>query len=49
MNLEDVIEKAAYARSGYALAAFKEAALPVYVLTARVLTLSFPRNFVFQR
>ncbi len=39
MILEDVIEKLAYARSGYVLAAFKEAALPVYVLTARVLTL----------
>lgn len=39
MRLEDIVEKAAYARSGYSLAAFKEAALPVYVLTARVLTL----------
>lgn len=39
MRLEDVVERAAYARSGYTLAAFKEAALPVYVLTARVLTL----------
>ncbi len=39
MRLEDVVEMAAYARPGYALAAFKEAALPVYVLTARVLTL----------
>lgn len=39
MMLEDVIEKAAYARPGYVLAAFKEAALPVYVVTARVITL----------
>src|SRR5258708_2041813 len=39
MILEDVLEKAAYARPGYVLAAFKEAALPVYQLTARVTTL----------
>lgn len=39
MILEDVVEDLAYARSGYSLAAFKEAALPVYVLSARVLTL----------
>lgn len=39
MNLEDVLEKTAYARPGSALAAFKDAALPIYVLTARVLTL----------
>ncbi|AMP07647.1 hypothetical protein [Collimonas pratensis] len=39
MNLDDVLEQAAHARPGYSLASFKEAALPVYVLTARVLTL----------
>lgn len=39
MILEDVIEKSAFARPGYALAAFKESALPVYVITARVITL----------
>lgn len=39
MILEDVLEQAAYARPGYALAAFKEAALPVYVITAKVIIL----------
>jgi len=37
--LEDILESAAYARPGYSLAAFKEAALPVYQLTTRVTTL----------
>ena len=39
MNLDATIENAANARPGYSLASFKEAALPVYVLTARILTL----------
>ena len=39
MMLEDAIEKAAYARPGFVLAAFKEAALPVYLVSARVITL----------
>ena len=39
MILEEILEKAAYARPGYSLASFKEAALPIYLLTARVLTL----------
>lgn len=43
MKLEDVLETAAKARPGYALASFKEAALPIYVLTARVLTLDAKR------
>ncbi len=37
--IEDILEKVAFARSGYALAAFKEVALPVYVITARIITL----------
>ncbi|MGY6215723.1 hypothetical protein ACW73L_11245 [Methylolobus aquaticus] len=39
MNLEETLEKAATARPGYELAAFKDAGLPVYLLTVRVLTL----------
>lgn len=39
MNLEQVLEESAYARPGYSLAAFKEAALPNYLLTTRLLTL----------
>jgi len=39
MMLEDVVDKVAYSRPGYSLAAFKEAALPLYVITARVITL----------
>lgn len=39
MSLEQVLEEAATARPGYELAAFREAGLPVYVLTLRVLTL----------
>ncbi|SPA25382.1 conserved hypothetical protein [Cupriavidus taiwanensis] len=39
MNLETVLEHAAYARPGYSLVAFKEAALPNYLLTTRLLTL----------
>lgn len=39
MNLEQVLEKAAYARPGYSLVSFKEAALPNYLLTTRLLTL----------
>lgn len=39
MSLEQVLEQAATARPGYELAAFREAGLPVYVLTLRVLTL----------
>ena len=38
MILEEVLEQAADARPGYELASFKEAGLPVYVLTVRVLT-----------
>lgn len=37
MNLEAVLEKAATARPGYNLASFKEAALPHFLLTARIL------------
>lgn len=39
MNLELTLQEAASARPGYTLVSFKEAALPVYVLTARVLVL----------
>lgn len=39
MSLEQILEQAATARPGYELAAFREAGLPVYVLTLRVLTL----------
>ena len=39
MNLELVLEEAAYARPGYSLVAFKEAALPNYLLTTRLITL----------
>jgi len=39
MSLEQVLEQAAHARPGYELAAFREAGLPVYVLTLRILTL----------
>ena len=38
MILEEVLEQAADARPGYELASFKEAGLPVYVLTVRELT-----------
>lgn len=37
MNIEAVLEKAATARPGYTLASFKEAALPHFLLTARIL------------
>lgn len=39
MNLEQTLQEAASARPGYTLVSFKEAALPVYVLTATVLVL----------
>jgi hypothetical protein len=39
MNLDEVLNQAAQARPGYALASFKEAALPIFLLTTRVLTL----------
>ncbi len=39
MSLEQILEKAAHARPGYELATFKEAGLPIYVLTLRILTL----------
>lgn len=39
MNVEPVLEAAAFARPGYSLATFKQAALPVYLLTVRVLVL----------
>ena len=39
MNLEETLVQAATARPGYELAAFKDAGLPVYLLTVRVLTL----------
>jgi hypothetical protein len=39
MNLELILEEAAYARPGYSLVAFKEAALPNYLLTTRLITL----------
>lgn len=39
MSLEQILEQAANARSGYEMATFKEAGLPVYVLTLRILTL----------
>lgn len=39
MSLEQILEQASSARPGYELAAFREAGLPVYVLTLRVLTL----------
>lgn len=39
MSLEKILEQAANARPGYELATFKEAGLPVYVLTLRILTL----------
>lgn len=39
MSLEQILEQASTARPGYELAAFREAGLPVYVLTLRVLTL----------
>lgn len=38
MILENVLEQAGNARPGYELASFKEAGLPVYLLTVRVLT-----------
>lgn len=39
MNLENVLEEAAHARSGYDLVSFKEAGLPVFVLRLRILVL----------
>jgi len=39
-KLEDILQSAAYARPGYVLATFKEAAAPVFRLNARVLTLA---------
>lgn len=39
MSLEQILEQAADARPGYELAAFREAGLPVFVLTLRILTL----------
>jgi hypothetical protein len=39
MIFEDIVEASAYARPGYALAAFREAGLPVYRLTTRFITL----------
>lgn len=39
MNLDEILAQVANARPGYALASFKEAALPVFLLTARVLIL----------
>ncbi|MCW5595249.1 MAG: hypothetical protein KIT42_05185 [Rhodocyclaceae bacterium] len=39
MSLEEILEQAAHARPGYELVTFKEAGLPVYVLTLRILTL----------
>lgn len=39
MNLEQVLEQTAHARSGYDLISYKEAGLPVYVLTLRILVL----------
>jgi hypothetical protein len=38
MELEKLLESAAVARPGYVLASFKDAALPMYQLTARVIT-----------
>jgi len=39
MTLENTLKEAASARPGYELAAFKEAGLPVYVLSLRILVL----------
>lgn len=39
MRLEKILEEAGSARPGYELSSFKEAGLPVYLLTVRVLTL----------
>lgn len=39
MSLEAVLDQVAGARPGYTLVSFKEAAIPVYMLTARILTL----------
>lgn len=39
MRLQKILEEAASARPGYELSSFKEAGLPVYLLTVRVLTL----------
>ena len=39
MNVEPILEAAAFARPGFSLATFKQAALPVYLLTVRVLVL----------
>ena len=39
MILEDIVERLAYARPGYTLAAFQQAALPVFGITAKVFTL----------
>lgn len=37
MSLEQILDQAAHARPGYELVKFKEAGLPVYVLTLRIL------------
>ena len=39
MNVEPILEAAAFARPGFTLASFKQAGLPVYLLTVRVLVL----------
>lgn len=39
MNLDEILNQAADARPGYSLASFKEAALPIFLLTTRVLIL----------
>ncbi|POZ60295.1 hypothetical protein [Chromobacterium alticapitis] len=39
MSLENTLKEAAHARPGYELSTFKEAGLPVYVLTLRILVL----------
>lgn len=39
MIFEDIVEASAYARPGYALAAYKEVGLPISQLTTRVVTL----------
>src|SRR5574343_80477 len=51
MSLEQILEQASTARPGYELAAFREAGLPVYVLTLGVLRavqagLSVPEQLV---
>lgn len=39
MTLENTLKEAANARPGYELTSFKEAGLPVYVLSLRILVL----------